>query len=332
MVIGLMILTSLNKNFVIISRTDSKTRAQEEGSLNFLFPNRLRNDQILDLESPISNDEIRTAVWGCGEDKSPGPDGFTFEFFCKYWPLWADLASPVEWFSKHGRFRYRMLLLRFVALIPKVLNLKVIGFFGDVLNHSVSDQMAFMGFEGDPLASLSVYSHHGYLSSIVFRAVERIFTGVGISDNIVAEAAKSIGCSIMKAPFKYLGISVGDNMSSIKAWDETIYQGGLPTRSNLARRNVTVPSLACSLCDLALEDSSHLFFGCSVAKDVLMLVCRWWNLGFQSFDSYDGWLSWFKSIRLGSKSKRCARRRTCELISVVDLNILQIRKNMVPES
>nr|GFC55660.1 RNA-directed DNA polymerase, eukaryota [Tanacetum cinerariifolium] len=45
---------------------------------------------------------------------------------------------------------------------------------------------------------------------------------IGIPDNCVAEAAKSIGCSIMKAPFKYLGILVGDNMSSIKAWDETI--------------------------------------------------------------------------------------------------------------
>nr|GFB95106.1 hypothetical protein [Tanacetum cinerariifolium] len=45
---------------------------------------------------------------------------------------------------------------------------------------------------------------------------------IGILDNFVAEAAKSIGCSIMKAPFKYLGILVGDNMSSIKAWDEMI--------------------------------------------------------------------------------------------------------------
>nr|GFC49812.1 RNA-directed DNA polymerase, eukaryota [Tanacetum cinerariifolium] len=51
------------------------------GSLNFLFPNRLSNDQILYLESSISKVEIRTAVWGCGVDKSPGPDGFTFEFF-----------------------------------------------------------------------------------------------------------------------------------------------------------------------------------------------------------------------------------------------------------
>nr|GEZ42911.1 RNA-directed DNA polymerase, eukaryota [Tanacetum cinerariifolium] len=62
----------------------------------------------------------------------------------------------------------------------------------------------------------------------------------------------------------------------------------LPTRSNLARRNVSIPSLACPLCDHALEDSSHLFFGCFVAKDVQKLICRWWNLDFQSFNSYDG--------------------------------------------
>ncbi|GKG17404.1 hypothetical protein Tco_0362361, partial [Tanacetum coccineum] len=42
------------------------------GSLNFPFPNRLNNDQVLELESPISNEDIRTAVWGCGVDKSPG--------------------------------------------------------------------------------------------------------------------------------------------------------------------------------------------------------------------------------------------------------------------
>ncbi|GJV99940.1 hypothetical protein Tco_1555192 [Tanacetum coccineum] len=30
-------------------------------------------------------DEVRNAVWGCGENKSPGPDGFSFEFFRKFW-------------------------------------------------------------------------------------------------------------------------------------------------------------------------------------------------------------------------------------------------------
>ncbi|GJX37418.1 putative reverse transcriptase domain-containing protein [Tanacetum coccineum] len=77
----------------------------------------------------------------------------------------------------------------------------------------------------------------------------------------------------------------------------------LPTRSNLLSRNILVSDVACPLCDHELEDSSHLFFGCPIAKDVQKLVCRWWNLDVQPYESYDGWLSWFKSIRFRSKTK-----------------------------
>nr|GFD62764.1 RNA-directed DNA polymerase, eukaryota [Tanacetum cinerariifolium] len=45
----------------------------------------LSSDQVLDLDRNISSDEIRDAVWDCGENKSPGPDGYTFEFFRRYW-------------------------------------------------------------------------------------------------------------------------------------------------------------------------------------------------------------------------------------------------------
>ncbi|GKA86553.1 RNA-directed DNA polymerase, eukaryota [Tanacetum coccineum] len=53
--------------------------------LSFPFPKRLSIVQIDDLERGVSHDEIRSAVWDCGDNKSPGPDGFTFEFFKKYW-------------------------------------------------------------------------------------------------------------------------------------------------------------------------------------------------------------------------------------------------------
>ncbi|GJU01583.1 RNA-directed DNA polymerase, eukaryota [Tanacetum coccineum] len=96
------------------------------GSLNFPFPNRLNNDQILELESPISNEDIRTAVWGCGVDKSPGPDGFTFEFFRKYWTVVGpDFCIAVKWFFDHGVFAIGC-NSSFVALIPKVLDPKVV--------------------------------------------------------------------------------------------------------------------------------------------------------------------------------------------------------------
>ncbi|GJZ33488.1 RNA-directed DNA polymerase, eukaryota [Tanacetum coccineum] len=61
-----------------------------------------------------------------------------------------------------------------------------------------------------------------FLSGMSINIQKSHLLGVGIPDVSVTEAANSIGCSIMKAPFKYLGILVGNNMSSIKAWDEKI--------------------------------------------------------------------------------------------------------------
>ncbi|GJS46531.1 hypothetical protein Tco_0596652 [Tanacetum coccineum] len=73
------------------------------GVINFNFPNRLNIDQSGELEAPISRDEIRRAVWDCGENKSPGPDGFTFEFFRKFWNIVGpDLCLAVEWFFHHA--------------------------------------------------------------------------------------------------------------------------------------------------------------------------------------------------------------------------------------
>nr|GEZ35985.1 RNA-directed DNA polymerase, eukaryota [Tanacetum cinerariifolium] len=47
------------------------------------FPNKLSADQSTDLESNVTIEEIKRAVWDCGIDKSPGPDGFTFGNFPK---------------------------------------------------------------------------------------------------------------------------------------------------------------------------------------------------------------------------------------------------------
>nr|GEY02348.1 RNA-directed DNA polymerase, eukaryota [Tanacetum cinerariifolium] len=44
-------------------------------SFDYTFPNRLYSDQNDDLERNVSYEEIKGAVWDCGTNKSPGPDG-----------------------------------------------------------------------------------------------------------------------------------------------------------------------------------------------------------------------------------------------------------------
>nr|GEX60237.1 RNA-directed DNA polymerase, eukaryota [Tanacetum cinerariifolium] len=86
----------------------------------FLDHYELSYEQAADLERGVSRDEIRSAVWDCGENKSPGPDGFTFEFFRKYWEcIGPDFCAAVEHFFENGLFS-KGCNSSFVALIPKV--------------------------------------------------------------------------------------------------------------------------------------------------------------------------------------------------------------------
>nr|GEX63523.1 RNA-directed DNA polymerase, eukaryota, reverse transcriptase zinc-binding domain protein [Tanacetum cinerariifolium] len=65
----------------------------------------------------------------------------------------------------------------------------------------------------------------------------------------------------------------------------------LPSRLNLSRRGLPIPSILCSMCGVAIESSSHIFFGCSEIwlnnirmpsklKKLLEGVCFvfWWHL------------------------------------------------------
>nr|GEV77415.1 RNA-directed DNA polymerase, eukaryota, reverse transcriptase zinc-binding domain protein [Tanacetum cinerariifolium] len=94
--------------------------------LNMSFPNRLSSDQVGDLDKDISIDEIRKAVWDCGESKSSGPDGFTFEFFKRYWHfIGPDFCTAVNCFFDKGRFS-RGSNSPFITLIPKVMDAKFV--------------------------------------------------------------------------------------------------------------------------------------------------------------------------------------------------------------
>nr|GEY09368.1 RNA-directed DNA polymerase, eukaryota [Tanacetum cinerariifolium] len=83
--------------------TRFKQPAHGRLKLNIPFPNRLSTYQVVDMDRSVSRNEIRVAFWNCGENKSPGPDGYTFEFFRRYWRfIGSDFCSVVECFFESG--------------------------------------------------------------------------------------------------------------------------------------------------------------------------------------------------------------------------------------
>lgn len=74
------------------------------------------------LIAPFSEAEVRNAVWDCGSNKSPGPDGFTFGFIKEMWStLKNDIMRFFVEFHQFGRI-VRGGNASFVTLIPKKSN------------------------------------------------------------------------------------------------------------------------------------------------------------------------------------------------------------------
>ncbi|GKB28399.1 RNA-directed DNA polymerase, eukaryota [Tanacetum coccineum] len=83
-------------------------------------------DQNVDLESDVNYEEIKRAVWDCGTNKSPGPDGFTFEFFRRYWNIInQDVVNAVQEFFASGTFPSGC-NSSFITLIPKKNDAKLV--------------------------------------------------------------------------------------------------------------------------------------------------------------------------------------------------------------
>jgi len=67
----------------------------------------------------FTEEEVKNAVWECGGSKSPGPDGFNFNFIKSCWEvLKADVMAAVQLFHTTGSLP-KGCNASFIALIPK---------------------------------------------------------------------------------------------------------------------------------------------------------------------------------------------------------------------
>jgi hypothetical protein len=85
-----------------------------------LFPRMVMEEEVLNLEKPCSREEILEVLKGFSKDKSPGPDGWTVEFFLHFFELVGqDLLDVVEESRIRGEV-IKQINSTFIALIPKV--------------------------------------------------------------------------------------------------------------------------------------------------------------------------------------------------------------------
>ncbi|KAL3513005.1 hypothetical protein ACH5RR_025722 [Cinchona calisaya] len=79
---------------VIATATRNSFAIRKKDRLKTILSKQLNATQIEELEKEVSEMEIRNALFAMKEGKSPGPDGFTVDFYTRNWEsLYSTLAA-----------------------------------------------------------------------------------------------------------------------------------------------------------------------------------------------------------------------------------------------
>ncbi|GJT56681.1 ribonuclease H-like domain-containing protein [Tanacetum coccineum] len=125
-----------------------------------------------------------------------------------------------------------------------------------------------------------------------------IWSLTGAGDFSVASAND---LRLPSSPYKTIWLKVVPKKINVLAWK--VRFDFLPTRLNLSRRGVDLHYILCLNCNVEVESTSHVFFACSMMKDLYRKIFTWWDLSHSEFSSYDDWFELLQSIRMHSKLK-----------------------------
>uniref|UniRef100_A0A2N9HE77 Reverse transcriptase domain-containing protein n=1 Tax=Fagus sylvatica TaxID=28930 RepID=A0A2N9HE77_FAGSY len=87
-----------------------------------LMPNQLSDESKLFLQKEVTEAEIKATMFSLGNEKAPGPDGFTAYFFKKSWSIIGrDVCHAVKSFFQSGSL-LKEVNSTIITLVPKVQN------------------------------------------------------------------------------------------------------------------------------------------------------------------------------------------------------------------
>ncbi|GJR39596.1 RNA-directed DNA polymerase, eukaryota [Tanacetum coccineum] len=279
--------------------------------LDMEFPNILCTEQTEELERNVSIEEIKQAFSNCGVDKSPGPAGFTFGFYRRFWNIiHMDVVEAVKHFFQNGFFP-RGSNSSFIALIPKMQDAKMVKDFrpitlivskvkarlskGKMKTLSIGGRLTLLKLV---LASIPIYHLSMFkVPAKVLHTMESIRSHFFNGAEINKKKMVSMGDTALKEQYPRVysletckSISVANKLahSNVEVSLRRPPRGGVELHqyNNLSSR---------------IDKPSFLFMPNGEGR--FTEVSMWCDIAIPEVDSYDQWLSWFLSQHLRSNSK-----------------------------
>nr|GEZ26176.1 hypothetical protein [Tanacetum cinerariifolium] len=108
----------MNKS--IIESIFSHSGNRIEGESDSLFTKKLNEEEAIWMIREVTDNEIKDAMFNIGDNKAPGPDGFTSSFFKKAWgTVGNDVCKDIREFFSNGKLLGEV-NSTVISLVPKI--------------------------------------------------------------------------------------------------------------------------------------------------------------------------------------------------------------------
>ncbi|GKE62814.1 RNA-directed DNA polymerase, eukaryota, reverse transcriptase zinc-binding domain protein, partial [Tanacetum coccineum] len=75
----------------------------------------------------------------------------------------------------------------------------------------------------------------------------------------------------------------------------------LPSRINLDRKGIDIPSILCPNCQEDVETVNHIFFTCEMASTLWSMLANWWEVDIPLCANMEDWISWLETSHFSKK-------------------------------
>ena len=243
---------------------------------NSLFLKKLDLIDALDMVKPVTNEEIKTALFNIEDGKSPGPDGYTSKFFKVMWCIIGDdFCKAIKEFFDSGEL-LKEVNSTVIALIPKIKTPGKVSDFRPISCCSVIYKC---------ISKILVSRISSFLGSIVSDNQSAFIPGRSILDNILLSQELVRGYHGKRGYSRCaLKVDIQKAYDTVnwKFLKNILYQFGFhPKMINWIMKCVTTPSFMISInCDY------HGFFeglrqGCPLSPYLFTIVMEVFNLMFK---------------------------------------------------
>nr|GFA02235.1 RNA-directed DNA polymerase, eukaryota, reverse transcriptase zinc-binding domain protein [Tanacetum cinerariifolium] len=230
---------------------ESSHQMRYRGRRHGIINSKRRTQAIADfLESHISFIEVKNAVWECGGNKAPGPDGANFSFFTLSPkisnPLSVEDFRPISLIGTHYKIISKLLANRLSKVIDKVVSKEQFAFISGrqildgpliiseiiqwykkrkkkMLIFKVDFEKAFdsvswkhLDFILDNLGFVSKW--RSWIRACLHSSRAFILINGSPTSEFSIKRGLRTGCAAGCFPFTYLGLPIGANMNLTSIW------------------------------------------------------------------------------------------------------------------